>query len=51
LAARGLRDLDSGPERIAESADLETVQRQAQRVKLKTLVVAVVLTALVLLIP
>jgi len=49
LAARGLRDLDTGPQRITDDAERAQVWRQARVVHVKALTTAVVLTALALL--
>jgi hypothetical protein len=49
LAARGLRDLDQGSERIADPADLARVRRQARVVHIKSVVSAAALTALLVL--
>jgi hypothetical protein len=49
LAARGLRDLDTGPERITDDAERAQVRRQARVVHAQSLATAVLLTALALL--
>ncbi|HEY6091556.1 MAG TPA: hypothetical protein VIV83_06165 [Gemmatimonadales bacterium] len=46
LAARGLRDLDHGPEPIADRTELAQVRRQARMVYIKSLIAAAALTAL-----
>jgi hypothetical protein len=51
LASRGLRDLDSGPEAIADAAELAQVRRQARQVYLRSGLAAAALTALSLLVP
>ena len=51
LAARGLRDMDSGEEAITDAAVLEQVRRQARRVQLKSALLAAALVAASLLIP
>jgi hypothetical protein len=51
LASRGLRDMDTGPERIADLGELAQVRRQARGVHVKAALAAVVLTALSLLLP
>lgn len=51
LASRGQRDMDSGPEAIADAAELAQVRRQARRVHLKSLVLAAALVTLALLVP
>ena len=48
LAARGLRDMDSGSERITDDVERAQVRRQARLVHTKTLTTAVLLTALAL---
>ncbi|HSR91690.1 MAG TPA: hypothetical protein VLK88_10320 [Gemmatimonadales bacterium] len=50
LAARGLRDLDSGTESIADHAELAQVRRQARVVHMKSFVTAALLTALLFLV-
>jgi hypothetical protein len=51
LASRGQRDMDSGAQAIADSAELTQVRRQARKVHVEALLVAVVLTVGVLAIP
>jgi hypothetical protein len=51
LASRGQRDMDHGPEAIADAAEIARVRAQARTVHLKSLAVAAVLTALGLVIP
>jgi len=48
LASRGLRDLDGGPERIEDRAELAIVRAQARRVFLQSTVATAVVTAVVL---
>jgi len=48
LAARGQRDMDSGPQAIPDAAELQQVQRQARAVYVKSAVTAAILTALAL---
>lgn len=48
LAARGQRDMDSGPQPIPDAAELQQVQRQARAVYVKSAVTAAILTALAL---
>lgn len=48
LAARGLRDMDSGPETITETAVAEAARRQAQRVQWSALLTAAALAAVYL---
>jgi len=47
LAARGLRDMDSGAERIGDMAELAQVRRQARVVHLKSFFSALMITAIV----
>jgi len=49
LAARGLRDLDGGPQPITDPAELAQVRHQARAVHVKSILSAAVLTALVFL--
>lgn len=51
LASRGQRDLDSGPETIVDSAELAQVRRQARKVHVKSLVLAVALVIVALMSP
>jgi hypothetical protein len=51
LAARGLRDLDSGAVAIEDEAERATLRAQAARVRLRSAAAAVALTALGLLLP
>ena len=51
LASRGQRDMDTGPEVIADAAERAQVRRQARRVHVKALVLAAALVGLVLMIP
>jgi hypothetical protein len=51
LASRGQRDMDTGPEAIADDVELAQVRRQARKVHVKSLVLATALVALVLMIP
>jgi hypothetical protein len=48
LAARGQRDMDSGPQQISVAAELQRVQRQARVVYAKSAILAAILTALAL---
>lgn len=48
LAARGQRDMDTGPQTIPDAAELQQVQRQARAVYVKSAVTAAILTALAL---
>ncbi len=47
LAARGQRDMDSGPETITDSAQLRQVRRQARIVHAKSLAAALVITVVI----
>jgi hypothetical protein len=49
LASRGLRDLDSGSETIADAEEAAQIRRQAQAVYVKSFVSAAILTAIALL--
>jgi hypothetical protein len=51
LAARGQRDMDTGPEAIADPAVLARVRRQSRKVHLQSIMLAALLTAAALLIP
>ncbi len=51
LASRGQRDMDAGPEAIADRAELARVRRQARSVRRKSLGLAAALVVLSLLIP
>jgi len=51
LAARGLRDMDTGPEAIEDPAELAQVRRQARKVHIESAIFATVLTLVVLAIP
>ena len=51
LAARGVRDLDSGQEQIAEAAVARQINRQARKVFAEALLGAALLTALALALP
>ena len=46
LASRGQRDMDAGPQQIADKAEADQVRRQAQAVYIKALISAAILTAL-----
>lgn len=48
LAARGLRDMDSGSESIEDATELRKIRRQALRVHLKSLISAGVVTGILL---
>jgi hypothetical protein len=48
LAARGMRNMDSGDERITDAIELDHVKAQSRRVHLQAATLAVALTALVL---
>jgi hypothetical protein len=51
LASRGLRDMDDGPEPVAEAAVVAAQRRQARRVQRQSLFAAALLTALYLFVP
>jgi hypothetical protein len=51
LASRGLRNISDKNETIEDPAELEQVRRQAQRVIVKGMLVAVPLTLIAYLIP
>ena len=51
LAARGSRNLTGTVEKIQDEAELEQVRRQARRVNVKALLVAILLTLLALALP
>jgi hypothetical protein len=51
LAARGLRNLDSGDERIVDSIELRQVRSQAQRVHAEAIAFALVILVVVMLLP
>lgn len=45
LAARGLRDMDEGPERIEDAGELSRVRSQAKRIRRRALLIGAVATA------
>jgi hypothetical protein len=49
LASRGQRDLDAGPEDIADADEAAHVRRQARDVYIKAFISAAILTSLALL--
>jgi hypothetical protein len=49
LASRGQRDMDAGPQEIADAAEAAQVRRQAQAVYIKSIISAAILTALAML--
>ena len=51
LAARGARNLDQGEEPITDALTAGVIRRQAHRVHIQSLLVALVLTVLCLAIP
>ena len=51
LASRGQRDMDGGVALIGDADELSQVRRQAMRVRLRTVIAAVVVTALLMLLP
>ncbi len=50
LAARGRRDMDTGAEPITDPVELAWVRSQARRVHVKSLLLSIVVTAIVMLI-
>ncbi len=50
LAARGARNLDTGEERIADSAVEVQLRRQARKVHIKSILMALLMTAFCLLV-
>jgi hypothetical protein len=50
LAARGQRDMDTGPEPIADQAELRQIRRQVRVVYAKSILAAGALTAFALLV-
>lgn len=51
LAAQGTRDLDSGPEQVADPAATRQINRQARKVFVESILSAALLTALALALP
>jgi hypothetical protein len=51
LAARGLRDLDGGEEKIEDPEELAQVRRQASWVHAESVLGGIVLTAIAVLLP
>jgi hypothetical protein len=51
LASRGLRNISDGTERIKNPAELKQVRRQARRVLLKGVLIALPLTLIAYLLP
>ena len=51
LAARGARNMDNGPERVGDPAELARHRRQATVVYMKSLALGAALTALCLALP
>jgi hypothetical protein len=51
LAARGARNMDSGPEKITDPKVLAQVRRQAVRVYLKSVALGLALTLAIFLLP
>ena len=49
LASRGLRDMDGGPERIEDGAELAAVRAQARRVLYKSFLAAGAVTVVLVL--
>ena len=50
LAARGERDLDEGREQVSSAAELATIKAQARRVTVRSVVIAVLVTAIYVLV-
>jgi hypothetical protein len=48
LASRGLRDLDTGPQAISDTTEVEQARRQARAVYVKSIITAAILTAIAL---
>ncbi|HEY8831684.1 MAG TPA: hypothetical protein VIM21_04190 [Gemmatimonadaceae bacterium] len=48
LASRGQRDMDTGPQPIADKAEADQVRQQAKAVYIKAIISAAILTALAL---
>jgi hypothetical protein len=51
LAARGLRNLDGGAERIEDDAELSAVRARARRVQVQSAIATLVATALAMVLP
>jgi hypothetical protein len=51
LASRGLRNMDTGKEKITDSLEVRALRQQARKVYLESLVAAVILTAASLAVP
>ena len=51
LAAQGLRDIDDGPQKIDDVNELAQVRKQARKVNVQSLTVAVVLAIIFAVIP
>lgn len=51
LAARGVRDMDAGPEPVEDPAEVAALRAESRRVLAKSVVAAVVVTGLALLLP
>ena len=51
LASRGLRNMDTGNEKVTDSLEVRALRQQARKVYLESLVAAVVLTAASLAVP
>jgi len=48
LSSRGQRDMDAGPQPLADEAEADQVRRQARAVYIKAFISAAILTALAL---
>ena len=51
LAKRGLRNMDSGEEKIDDAGELDQVRAQARKVHLQSALFAIAVTVLLLLFP
>lgn len=51
LASRGLRDMDTGPEAIADASEIAQVRRQARKVHTRALLVAAALVVVAVVLP
>ncbi len=51
LASRGLRNMDSGNEKVTDSVEDRALRQQARKVYLETVITAAVLTGIMVAIP
>ena len=51
LAARGLRNMDAGDEKIVDAIELDHVRAQSRKVHVQSAVLALVLTTIVVAVP